>query len=75
MKTLRAAIGGWGGFVGLPATQWMAEVGAFCMRTDTELILKSRRVVPQRLLNEGFIFEYPEWKTAVQHLVQQRRLN
>ncbi len=39
---------------GLPATEWMLEVGAFFLRTETELILKSRRVVPGRLLKSGF---------------------
>ena len=47
MAALRAA---WGTRVGLPATRWMAEIGAFFLRTDTELMLKSRRVVPGRLL-------------------------
>ena len=45
---------------GLPATQWMAEIGAFFLRTETELILKSRWVVPSRLLDHGFEFQYPE---------------
>lgn len=45
---------------GLPATRWMAEVGAFFLRTETELILKSRWVVPTRLLEHGFVFRYPE---------------
>jgi NAD dependent epimerase/dehydratase family enzyme len=39
---------------GLPATAWMAELGAFVLRSDTELLLKSRRVVPRRLLDAGF---------------------
>ena len=43
--------------MGLPATKWMAELGAFALRSDTELLLKSRRVVPGRLLDEGFTFE------------------
>jgi uncharacterized protein (TIGR01777 family) len=45
MRALRAA---WGVPVGLPATRWMAEIGAFALRSDTELLLKSRRVVPGR---------------------------
>jgi len=45
---------------GLPATEWMAEIGAFFLRTETELILKSRWVVPTRLLDQGFEFQYPE---------------
>ena len=44
---------------GLPATSWMLEAGAVFMRTETELILKSRRVVPGRLLEHGFVFKYP----------------
>src|SRR5262245_32799292 len=51
--------------VGLPAAQWMLEIGAFFMRTETELILKSRRVVPRRLLEAGFRFHYPQWQDAV----------
>jgi uncharacterized protein len=53
MRTLRAA---WGTRVGLPARKWMLEIGTFLMRTETELILKSRRVVPRRLLESGFVF-------------------
>ena len=45
----------------LPATRAMAEVGAWALRSDTELLLKSRRVVPGRLLEEGFVFDYPTW--------------
>lgn len=59
--------------LGLPATRWMLEVGAFFMRTDTELLLKSRRVVPGRLLDAGFAFEYPEWGAAVRNLVERWR--
>ena len=45
---------------GLPATEWMLEIGAFFIRTETELIIKSRRVVPGRLLASGFTFQFPE---------------
>lgn len=54
--------------VGLPATVWMLEVGAFFLRTETELILKSRRVVPARLLKGGFEFRYPELRGALENL-------
>jgi len=47
----------------------MVEMGAFFLRTDAELILKSRRVVPGRLLEEGFSFEFPEWPSAAADLV------
>jgi uncharacterized protein len=70
MKNLRDA---WGTRVGLPATEWMLEVGALFLRTETELILKSRRVVPGRLLREGFTFEFPEWREAAKELVARWR--
>ena len=59
--------------VGLPATRWMVELGAFVLRTDTELILKSRRVVPGRLLGAGFAFEFPAWLEAARDLVDAWR--
>jgi hypothetical protein len=54
--------------IGLPATKWMAEIGAFVLRTDTELLLKSRRVIPGRLLAKGFDFDYPDWPIAARVL-------
>ena len=59
--------------VGLPATGWMLEIGAFLLRTDTELLLKSRRVVPGRLLASGFVFQLPQWRAAVDDLVRRWR--
>jgi len=70
MRALRAA---WGTPVGLPATKWMAELGAFAMRSDTELLLKSRRVVPGRLLEAGFAFEHAQWPEAARDLAEQVR--
>jgi uncharacterized protein len=58
MRTLRAA---WGSRLSLPATKWMLELGAYFLRTETELVLKSRRVVPGRLLESGFAFRFPSW--------------
>lgn len=55
--------------IGLPATEWMLEIGAFFMRTETELIIKSRRVVPRRLLAGGFEFRFPEFRAAVSDLM------
>ncbi len=52
----------------LPATKWMLEIGAFFMRTETELVLKSRRVVPTRLEQSGFVFSYPSWPEAAMDL-------
>jgi len=68
MRVLRQACGV---PFGLPATRWMLELGAFVLRTETELILKSRRVVPDRLLQSGFRFRYPEWREAAQELVRR----
>jgi uncharacterized protein len=70
MRIFRAA---WGIRIGLPATRLMLEIGAFLMRTETELILKSRRVVPARLLESGFEFEFPEWPDAVRDLIKRWR--
>lgn len=68
MKILRRACGA---PIGLPATKWMLEVGAFFIRTETELILKSRRVVPRRLLESGFEFQFPRWREAAEDLCQR----
>ena len=70
---MRATREAWGIRVGLPATKWMLEIGAFAMRTDTELVLKSRRVIPGRLLEAGFTFEQPAWPAAAKELVARWR--
>ena len=57
--------------IGLPASRWMLEVGAVFLRTETELILKSRRVVPGRLIRDGFVFHYPLWADAARELCQR----
>jgi uncharacterized protein (TIGR01777 family) len=46
--------------IGIPSMKWMLEIMAFVHRTDTELLLKSRRVIPGRLVAEGFSFEFPQ---------------
>lgn len=71
MRALREA---WGVRVGLPATRWMLEVGAVFLRTETELVLKSRRVVPSRLTEAGFTFSHPSWPEAARDLCAQWRL-
>jgi len=70
MAALRAA---WDTCVGLPATRWMIEIGAFFLRTETELVLKSRRVVPSRLLDAGFTFDFPQWPAAAGDLMARWR--
>jgi uncharacterized protein len=67
MRALRRA---WGSPIGLPAAKWMLAVGALLLRTETELVLKSRRVVPQRLLDAGFTFTFADWPTAAADLVK-----
>ncbi len=54
--------------VGLPATRWMLEIGAWALGTETELMLKSRRVVPRRLLESGFVFEFNFLEDALRQL-------
>lgn len=70
MRHLRTAAGV---KVGLPAAAWMIELGAFFLRTESELILKSRRVVPGKLLNAGFTFKFPTWPEAAADLVTRWR--
>jgi uncharacterized protein (TIGR01777 family) len=70
MRDLRAAAGV---RLGLPATEWMLEIGTFLLRTESELVLKSRRVVPGRLLETGFEFELPTWHEAAADLCRRWR--
>ncbi|MGA2425978.1 MAG: TIGR01777 family oxidoreductase [Terriglobales bacterium] len=70
MKALRQA---WGARIGLPAASWMLEIGTLFLRTETELVLKSRRVIPGRLVDAGFQFQFPEWPAAAQNLVDRWR--
>lgn len=70
MRALREA---WGTRVGLPAARWMLEIGAVFLRTETELILKSRRVVPGTLIEKGFEFEYRTWPEAARELCARWR--
>jgi NAD dependent epimerase/dehydratase family enzyme len=56
-------------YVGLPAPTWALQIGAVFMRTEPELILKSRRVVPKRLVDAGFEFHFPKWRAACQDLI------
>jgi uncharacterized protein len=73
MRILREAAGV---SIGLPASKWMLEIGAVFLQTETELILKSRRVVPQRLLDAGFQFQFPDWTKAARDLCNRwRKIN
>jgi len=68
MRALRDA---WGIRFGLPNPEWMIEIGTWLMRTESEVVLKSRRVVPGRLLAGGFQFLFPEWPSAARELVSR----
>ncbi|MCW5874337.1 MAG: TIGR01777 family oxidoreductase [Anaerolineales bacterium] len=70
MRELRRA---WDIPFGLPSTRWMLEIASLFMQTETELILKSRYVLPGRLLAEGFAFQYPQWPAAADDLCQRWR--
>lgn len=71
MRALREANGT---SIGVPAAEWMLGIGAVFLRTETELILKSRRVLPGVLLDAGFEFIFPEWPRAAQNLVRRWRM-
>lgn len=70
MRALREA---WRIPFGLPASRWMLEVGALFLRTETELVLKSRRVVPARLQAAGFEFRHADWGAAARDLCERWR--
>lgn len=70
MRALRRA---WGMPVGLPASAWMVAIGAWLLRTEPELALKSRRVIPGVLTRSGFAFQYPAWPDAAADLCRRWR--
>ncbi len=67
MGQIRSALGIPFGF---PAFRWMTELGAIAIRTETELILKSRWVIPQRLSGAGFSFSYPTIDLALKQIIE-----
>lgn len=66
MEALRDA---WGMPNGLPAPWPLLEIGTILMRTESELVLKSRCVIPGRLLDAGFLFQFRNWQEAADDLV------
>lgn len=54
--------------LGFPAAKWMVELATFFLRSESELILKSRRVIPAKLTASGFQFNFPHWPDAAKHL-------
>ncbi|MNP84245.1 hypothetical protein D3C76_1834730 [compost metagenome] len=57
--------------VGLPAPRWLLELGARLIRTETELVLKSRWVLPERLQRAGFSFRYDTLDKALNEIVER----
>lgn len=70
MRTLRRVLGV---PIGIPMPRVALELGAFALRTETELVLKSRWVLPERLERAGFRFAYPGLEPALRQIVAQRR--
>jgi len=60
--------------VGIPVFRWMLELGSAVIRTETELVLKSRWVIPERLLDAGYEFAHPDLEPALRDIVAERRL-
>ena len=65
MQQLRHAVGV---SFGIPSPRLILEIGALVMKTESELLLKSRRVVPGKLLDRGLEFKFPHWSDAAQDL-------
>jgi hypothetical protein len=60
-------------YFGLPAPEWLVTAVCFVLRTEPELVLKSRRIVPRRLCDAGFSFHFPVWRGACENLVERWR--
>lgn len=58
--------------IGLPSPKWLLEMGAVLINTETELILKSRWVIPEKLLNAGFVFTYPTLQPALEDITADK---
>ncbi len=68
MRMIREAMGvrlGW------PAPAWLLELGAFFIRTETELILKSRWVLPEKILKHSYMFRYPHLQQALAQILEK----
>lgn len=57
--------------IGLPAYEWILKIGAAIIGTETELVLKSRWVLPNKILATGFRFKYPVLKYALRDIIAQ----
>jgi uncharacterized protein len=68
MATLRRVLGV---RFGIPTPRWMLELGSIAIRTETELVLKSRWVVPETAEQAGYVFEYPDLEPALTQIVRR----
>ena len=68
MKSLRKATGH---IINLPGYEWMLKIGAPLIGTDTELVLKSRWVIPTKILESGFNFKYPLLQDAFKDIISK----
>ncbi|GAA3632659.1 TIGR01777 family oxidoreductase [Microbacterium awajiense] len=66
MRTLRRVVGA---PIGLPSARWMLEPAMWLLRTEPELVLKSRWVMPERLTDAGFAFSHPDLEGALRGAV------
>ncbi|MDQ0729562.1 TIGR01777 family oxidoreductase [Arthrobacter sp. B1I2] len=57
---------------GLPTPAWLLRAGAVLIRTETELVLKSRWVQPQKLLDAGFVYSHPELGRALLQIAREK---
>ena len=60
-------------YFGMPAPEWLVETVSFVARTEPEFVLKSRRVIPGKLIDAGFDFDFPEWRGACENLMERWR--
>lgn len=67
MKLYRKALGV---PFGLPAAAWMLEISAFFIRTETELVLKSNKVISDRAIKEGFEFKFKTMEECIKDLLK-----
>lgn len=70
MKSLRQAMKV---KIGLPSPTWLLKIGAVIIKTETELILKSRWVVPEKLIESGYTFKFPTLETAIKNILNNEQ--
>lgn len=73
MRSVRAHFGGLGRRVGLPTPTWATELGGRVIRTEPELVLKSRWAHPGVLLGSGFTWRFAELDAALADIASRTR--